>query len=70
MRLLRNARLADGRNVDVLIDIGAGTIIGVAAAGSTATDGGVEVDGMNVEDLGAGCCCRPWPSPTPISTRP
>ena len=46
MRVLRNARLADGRNVDVRIDIGAGTIIGVAAAGSTATDGGVEVDDL------------------------
>ena len=52
MRVLRNARLADGRLVDVSIDGTDGTIAGVTAAGSTAIDGDTEVDGMNVDDLG------------------
>ena len=52
MRVLRNARLADGRLVDVSIDGADGTIAGVTAAGSTAINGDTEVDGMNVEDLG------------------
>ena len=47
MRVLRNARLADGRHVDVRIDTAAGTIAGVAAAGSTATD-----DAIDADDLG------------------
>ena len=47
MRVLRNARLADGRDVDVRIDTTDGTISSVAAAGSTALDGGADV-----EDLG------------------
>ena len=47
MRVLRNARLADGRDVDVSIDTAAGTISSVAAAGSTPLDGDADV-----EDLG------------------
>ena len=47
MRVLRNARLADGRNVDVRIDTAGGTIAGVAASGSTALD-----EAADVEDLG------------------
>ena len=46
MRVLRNALLADGRRVDVRIDTGAGTIAGVAAAGSTAIDDASEVDDL------------------------
>ena len=46
MRVLRNARLTDGRRVDVGIDTAAGTISGVVAAGSTAFD-----DEADVEDL-------------------
>ena len=52
MRVLRNARLADGRHVDVRIDTADGTIAGVTAAGSTVIGGDTEADGMNVEDLG------------------
>ena len=47
MKVLRNARLADGRDVDVRIDTATGTIAGVAAAGSVAGD-----DAADVEDLG------------------
>ena len=47
MRVLRNARLVDGRRVDVHIDTDGGTISSVVAAGSTAFD-----DDADVEDLG------------------
>ena len=47
MRVLRNARLADGRDVDVSIDTAAGTISGVAAAGSTALDGDADVEDLD-----------------------
>jgi len=47
VRVLRNARLADGRHVDVRIDTAEGTIAGVAAAGST--EAGDEGEG---DDLG------------------
>ena len=46
MRALRNARLIDGRSVDVEIDEAEGTIASVAAAGSTAVDGTAEVDDL------------------------
>ncbi len=46
MRVLRNARLADGRAVDVSIDTADGTISGVVAAGSAAVAEGVEVDDL------------------------
>ena len=52
MRVLRNARLPDGRRVDVRIDTADGTISGIADAGSTAIDDAAELDGMSVEDLG------------------
>ena len=61
MRVLRNARLADGRRADVHIDTADGTIAAVEPAGSapvdrqaqaSTPDGAVEVDGMNAEDLG------------------
>jgi len=54
VRVLRNARLVDGRSVDVRIDTADGTIAAVDAAGSTVIDGdagGAEGDGMDVEDL-------------------
>ena len=41
VRVLRNARLADGRSVDVRIDTDDGTIAGVDPAGSAAGDGTV-----------------------------
>ena len=47
MRVLRNARLADGRDVDVRIDTTGGTISAVVDAGSTVLDGDADV-----EDLG------------------
>ena len=47
MRVLRNARLADGRAVDVSIDTTDGTISSVAAAGSAAV-----AEGTAVDDLG------------------
>ena len=47
MRVLRNARLADGRDVDVRIDTTDGTISSVAAAGSTALDGDADVDDLD-----------------------
>ena len=46
MRVLRNARLADGRAVDVSIDTTGGTISGVVAAGSAAVAEGTEVDDL------------------------
>ena len=51
MRLLRNARLVDGRTVDVRIDTDDGTIAEVASAGSTAIDGAPEVESADVDDL-------------------
>ena len=47
MRVLRNARLADGRSVDVRVDPVDGTIAEVTTGGSTAIDGDT-----GVEDLG------------------
>ncbi|MDE0161302.1 MAG: amidohydrolase family protein [Acidimicrobiaceae bacterium] len=52
MRVLRNARLADGRHVDVRIDTAEGTIAGVAAAGSTEAGDEGEGDEGEVDDLG------------------
>ena len=52
MRVLRNARLADGRHVDVRIDTAEGTIAGVAAAGSTEAGDEGEVDEGEGDDLG------------------
>ncbi|MYE75985.1 MAG: cytosine deaminase, partial [Acidimicrobiaceae bacterium] len=46
MRVLRNARLADGRAVDVSIDTTDGTISSVVAAGSAALAEGTEVDDL------------------------
>ena len=46
MRVLRNARLADGRSVDVSIDAAGGTISGVVAAGSASVAEGTEVDDL------------------------
>ncbi|MXZ98129.1 MAG: amidohydrolase family protein [Acidimicrobiaceae bacterium] len=46
MRVLRNARLADGRAVDVSIDTTDGTISSVVAAGSAAVAAGTEVDDL------------------------
>ena len=46
MRVLHNGRLADGRLVDVSVDTAAGTIAGVAAAGSAVIDDGTEVDDL------------------------
>ncbi|MYH78394.1 MAG: amidohydrolase family protein [Acidimicrobiaceae bacterium] len=46
MRVLRNARLADGRAVDVGIDTTDGTISSVVAAGSAAVAEGTEVDDL------------------------
>ncbi len=46
MRVLRNARLADGRKVDVQIDSTTGTIAGVAATDPAG------IDSADVEDLG------------------
>ena len=46
MRVLRNARLADGRAVDVGIDTTDGTISSVVAAGSAAIAEGTEVDDL------------------------
>ena len=47
MRVLRNARLVDGRNVDLRLDDSSGTIAGVTAAGSTAITDGAEVDDLD-----------------------
>ena len=47
MRVLSNARLVDGREVDVFVDADDGTISGVADSGSSAIDETAEV-----EDLG------------------
>ncbi|MYE55685.1 MAG: cytosine deaminase, partial [Acidimicrobiaceae bacterium] len=47
MRVLRNARLVDGRNVDLRLDDSSGTIAGVTPAGSTAITGGAEVDDLD-----------------------
>lgn len=52
MRVLRNARLADGRHVDVRIDTAEGTIAGVAAAGSTEAADEGEGDEGEGDDLG------------------
>ena len=46
MRVLRNARLIDGRSVDVEIDQAEGTIASVVAAGSMTVDGTAEVDDL------------------------
>ena len=46
MRVLSNARLADGRDVDVFIDTADGTISGVTDSGSSAIDGAAEVDDL------------------------
>ena len=46
MRVLRNARLADGRAVDVSIDTAGGTISSVVAAGSADIAEGTEVDDL------------------------
>ena len=46
MRVLRNARLTDGRHVDVRIDADEGTITSVAAAGSAASDADSQVDDL------------------------
>ena len=46
MRVLRNARLADGRSVDISIDTTDGTISSVVAAGSAAVAEGTEVDDL------------------------
>lgn len=47
MRVLHNARLADGRLVDISIDTAAGTITRVTATGSTAIAEGTEVDNLD-----------------------
>ena len=61
MRVLRNARLADGRHMDVRVDTADGTIASVEAAGSAAIDGDTGVttagsaagdDAVEVDDLG------------------
>jgi len=52
VRVLRNARLADGRHVDVRIDTAEGTIAGVAAAGSTEAADEGEGDEGEGDDLG------------------
>ena len=51
MRVLRNARLVDGRRVDVRIDTAGGTIAGVSDADSAAV-GADAADGSTVDDLG------------------
>ena len=52
MRVLSNARLADGRVVDVTINEADGTIASVTAAAAAAIDGEAAVDGTTVDDLG------------------
>ena len=46
MRVLRNARLTNGRHVDVRIDTTEGTIASVASAGSTEVEDEAEVDDL------------------------
>ena len=47
MRVLRNARLVDGRSVDLRLDDSSGSIAGIAAAGSTAITDGAKVDDLD-----------------------
>ena len=47
MRVLRNARLADGRHVDVHVDDADGTIASVSDAGSTPADGDTDADDLD-----------------------
>lgn len=46
MRVLSNARLADGRDVDVFIDAADGTISGVTDSGSSEIDDSAEIDDL------------------------
>ena len=46
MRVLSNARLVDGRDVDVCIDTADGTISGVTDSGSSAIDDAAEIDDL------------------------
>ena len=46
VRVLRNARLVDGRNVDVRIDDADGTISSVTDSGSSAIDDAAEIDDL------------------------
>ncbi len=52
MKVLRNARLSDGRNVDVTVDPRDGTISSVLAAGSSPADGDTKENAADVDDLG------------------
>ncbi len=52
MKVLRNARLSDGRSVDVTIDPCDGTISSVLATDSSPADGDTNENAVNVDDLG------------------
>jgi len=51
VKVLRNARLSDGRSVDVTIDPCDGTISSVLATGSSPADGDTNENAVNVDDL-------------------
>ena len=74
--ILRNARLADGRLVDMTVDDGRITTVHTAVTGARPTGPAVAsaaavATGRSPSSTWApSWCCRPWPSPTPTSTRP